>query len=41
MEDGALPKADERAIDPMVVVGNLVDGCAQNEADADGVEVVH
>ena len=25
----------------MIVVSDLVDGCAENEADADGVEVVH
>lgn len=41
MEDGALPEANEGAIDPMIVMSDLVDGRAQDEADADGVEVVH
>lgn len=41
MEDGALPEANKRAVDPVIVLSDLVDGCAQDEANADGVEVVH
>lgn len=40
-EDGALPEADERAVQSMIVVCEGVDECAQTESYADGDEVVH
>ena len=41
VEDRALPETDERAVDPMIVVGDVVDESAQPEPKADGDDVVH